>query len=203
MNYDIHDINEWAEHTAYYQLDIDKQAEVLAHMSIEEYDELHQTMAAFGGLLQEEAAELEPSEASYAALRKKVEKEKKSAGIFAIRIPAYQAVAACFLAVLGTYMLFGNRTNVQTVVVEKEVPVLELLRDTIFREVPVVEVVTKIIYKERFSEDKPNEVFTTYVPEQDYAMRQNTPTPDMSDVSKSFGNTVVSADALEQFKVRM
>jgi hypothetical protein len=202
MNYDIHDINEWAEYLAYHQLNEVKQAAVLAEMSIEEYDELHQTVNVFTGFLQDEAQGLEPRKESLVALQQEAEENKKPVSIFAIRIPAYQAVAACFLIAIGSYFLFG-KTETNTVVVEKEVPVYELVRDTIFREVPVIEYVTKTVIRNVPAIEKTSIAVSTYVPQADYALRQAAETPSMNDVSKSFGNTAVSADRLEQFKVRM
>lgn len=202
MNYDINDINEWAEHLDYKQLSAEKQAVVLAEMSIEEYDELHETLVVFGGFLQDEGQGLVPRKESLVALQAAAEETKKPVGIFAIRIPAYQAVAACFLVSLGSYFLFG-KTETETVVVEKEVPIYEVVRDTIYREVPVVEYTTKTIIKIEPAKEKISLAASTYVPQADYALRQPAETPSMNDVSKSFGNTVVSADRLEQFKVRM
>jgi hypothetical protein len=203
--YDINDINEWAENFAFDQLNSDKRAMVISEMSEEEYMELYDTLSSIKGFLVAEQADLEPDESSFEILKERLDEKKKPvflAGIFALRIPAYQAVAACFLMMLCTYFLFGNKET-QTVVVEKEVPIYEMVRDTVFREVPVVEYVTKTIVKNAAPAAKTTSITTTHIPDMDYSMRQEVRIPNMSDISKSFGNTAVNAESLEKFKVRM
>lgn len=203
MKDNIETINEWAEQFAYHQLDSDKQATVLAEMSIEQYDELHQTIKVFAGFLHDESQDLEPNKGSLATLQKAQSDSKKPVGILAIRIPAYQAVAACFL-VFMTMFLLQNRGDKTPLVVEKEVPVFEVIRDTIYREVPVIEYITRTIVKEVPVVEERNElIVTSYIPEEDYSLSQPVEVPSMEDISKSFGNTVVDAEILERFKVGM
>jgi len=205
MKYDINDINEWAENFAFDQLSSDKRAMVISEMSEEEYMELYDTLSSVKGFLVAEQADLEPDESSIKILKERIDEKNKPtflAGIFAFKIPAYQAVAACFLMMLGTYFLSGNEEP-QTVVVEKEVPIYEVVRDTVFREVPIVEYVTKTIVKNVAPAAKTTSITTSHVPEQDYSLRQEVRIPNMNDISKSFGNTAVNAESLEKFKVRM
>jgi len=202
MRENIESINEWAEQFAYHELDVDRQATVLSEMSIDEYDELHKTASVFARFLQEEASDLEPNKESLAVLQNASKNKKKLGGFFAVRIPAYQAVAACFLVALGSYFLFG-KTETNTVVVEKDVPIYEVVRDTIYREIPVVEYITKTVTKKVPSIERTSIPISTYVPQEDYALREPSETPSMNDISKSFGNTVVSAESLERFKVKM
>ena len=201
MKYDINDINEWAENFAFDQLSSDKRAMVISEMSEEEYMELYDTLSSVKGFLVAEQADLEPDESSFKILKERID-EKNKPTFFAFKIPAYQAVAACFLMMLGTYILSGNEEP-QTVVVEKEVPIYEVVRDTVFREVPIVEYVTKTIVKNVAPAAKTTSITTSHVPEQDYSLRQEVRIPNMNDISKSFGNTAVNAESLEKFKVRM
>lgn len=203
MNTDT--INEWAEQYTFEQLNAEKQKAVLLQMSGEEFDELHYTLASFGGFLIEEKERLEPRVSLFADLSNTFDLQLKGtlwARIVAIKIPAYQAIAACFIAALGTYLL-ADKTKENTLVVEKEAPVYELVRDTVFKEIAVVKYITKTVIKNMPKETEAEKITTSYTPQENYAQRQPSVIPSMEEVTKSFGNSSVNAETLEKFKVRM
>ena len=204
---DIDKINEWSEQNSFNQLSADKKHIVLLEMSAIEYDELHNVVKGYRDLFSKDSDDLSPRGESVLILSEMMEKEEKDrkvfGGIWAIKMPLYQAIAACFLIFMTMFFLGGNEDN-GSVVVEKEVPVYEIVRDTIYREVPVIEYITKTIIKEIPIIEEPSQLITSsYIPEDDYSLSQPVEVPSMNDISRSFGNTGVDAESLEKFKVGM
>lgn len=198
MNMNLFDIQEWAEQYSFDQLSEDKQEIVLKEMDKEEFNDWHALLVNTRSFLKDEQNTPEPDPSIYISLEQRIKKRPPLAALLTLRIPFYKAAAACLLVGLGAYFLFNNH-KLETVVVEKEIPIIEIVHDTITREVQTVEYVIKNI---PVSKPEPS-LSTPYEADEDYSRREEITAPQMRDIDRSFGNTVVSTDALEQFKVKI
>lgn len=192
------DIQEWAEDYSFDQLSEDKQKIVLNTISEEEYNDWHDMLMHARTFLKEEQNELNPDPSIFKSLENRVKKKTPLVAMWTGHIPLYKAAAACLLVGIGSYILLGKE-EVKTVVVEKEIPVMEVIHDTITQEIETV----KYVVDKQAQPKVEQAISTPYETPLNYSQIEVKEAPEMKEISSSFGNTFVNVDALEQFKVKI
>ncbi len=194
----IEQIHEWAKELKFSALTADQQEVVLAEMTLDEYEEMHELNASFENLFSGDKT-LTPDAHIQVDLREKVAQKVKP--VFWKRpIPMYGVLSACASIFIIAAVFFSSQTN--DVVVPQNEVVTQVVRDTVYVPQTVVKEVIKEVYIP--VEQLPvKSINTQYVQEESSILVVSAATPITEEISKSFGNSKVNSDKLERFKIPM
>ncbi|MCB9261192.1 MAG: hypothetical protein H6607_02295 [Flavobacteriales bacterium] len=199
------EIMEWAEKYSFDQLSPDMQKSVLSSISSEEYNQVHETFNSYSALFGADENKLQPSAHILPDLMQKQNAKKNGlAKILVYKMPVYQAVAACFLLLgLAYFSLKPKVESAAEIAVQK--PVVERIYDTVYIEKPSIEKEPRVIEKKVFVQGKCNEPHLNKVnASREKFLAHDSVTPiSVGDIVRSYGNTTVSAEKLEKFKMPM
>ena len=196
-------IHEWAETRSYNDLNGFEKEIVDEYFMQQEYDALHELSRDAGPVLIEDLTTAKPNPTSVAILTDAVSKQTgrmKHIALWQKKLPLYWTAAACLLAFLVSYFLFSNPNTPETVTQDRTI--IQKVYDTLYIDKPIITEVVKSIYVPVSSHSAPV-IQTSFVPDESEYVQEVAPTPSKDGIVRSFGNSGVDPNALEQFKVQM
>ena len=196
-------IYEWAESQSYQDLSLVEREIVLAHMTPEEYEGLAVMTKRVESAFAADLKSSTPDPSSLAQLTDKISRHpdgKQKVAPWLIKLPLYWTAAACLVVFLLSYFLFSNSRTPEVATQERSV--IQKVYDTLYVEKPIITEVIKTVYVNTNRYDE-KVIETTYTPDDSEYLQEVVSAPSRDGIVKSFGNSGVDPNVLEQFKVQM
>ncbi len=198
---EIH-IHEWAETRSFQDLNATEMSSVLEFMQADDYDALYRLNHQVSAELASDVKNHIPHVSSLDALKNRLqERSNPKPVIWRMKLPMYWTAAACLLVFLTSFFLFSGKEIPEAITYEKTI--IQKVYDTLYVDRPVLTEVVKQVYVTVDHSPERPKLETSFVPVDAEFVKVVAPAPSAEGVAKSFGNSAVNADMLEQFKVQM